>query len=119
MTQNNVEQRLLEARKWTIVGVSLLAIFIVAVLLYGYYSMHGSDKVKGWLGGTYACGKFGDQKMLIDKNYLHFARVTYQGVNYWGKSIRAEHAAKGCDDQIQSIDLKIKWPEMKVAGEGF
>ncbi|WP_227509880.1 hypothetical protein [Acinetobacter sp. NCu2D-2] len=90
MTQNNFEQRLLEERKWTIVGVSLLAVFIVGLLIYGYGSMHGSSKVKGWLGG-YACGKFGDQHMLIDKNDLYFARVSYQDVNYWG-----EYKSRAC-----------------------
>ena len=84
MTQNNFEQRLLKARKWTIVGLSLLVLFIVALLIYGYNSMHDSDKVKGWLG-VYACGKFGEQHMLIDKNYLFFAKVEYQDVNYWGR----------------------------------
>ena len=52
--------------------------------------MHDPEKVKARL---YACGKFGDQHMLIDKQYLYFARVTYEGVNYWGKNIREEHNA--------------------------
>ncbi|MDY6451648.1 hypothetical protein, partial [Acinetobacter faecalis] len=47
------------------------------------------------------------------------ARVTYQGVNYWGKNIKEEHDAKGCDDQIKSIDLKVKWPDMTPSREGF
>ena len=118
MTQNNVEQRLLEAGKWTIVGVSLLVIFIVAVFLCGYYSMHGSDKVKTWLG-TYACGKFGDQQLLIDKRYLYWGMVNYQDVNYWGKNVKENHSAKGCNDQIQSVDFTVKWPEMSVSKEGF
>ncbi len=45
--------------------------------------------------------------------------MTYQGVNYWGKNIEEEHEAKGCDDQIQSIDLTVKWPEMTASREGF
>lgn len=53
------------------------------------------------------------------KIIFFFARVEYQDVNYWGKSIRAEHKAKGCDDQIQSIDLKVKWPETTPSREGF
>ncbi len=73
MTQNNFEQRLLKARKWIIVGLSLLVLFIIALLIYGYDSMHGSAKVKTWLGLS-ACGKFGDQHMLIDKNYLFFCQ---------------------------------------------
>ncbi len=48
---------------------------------------------------------------LISSIY-YYGRVTYQGVNYWGKNIEEEHEAKGCDDQIQSIALKVKWPEM-------
>ena len=47
--------------------------------------MHDPEKVKARL---YACGKFGDQQMLIDKQYLLFARVTYEGVNYWGEKYK-------------------------------
>ena len=36
-----------------------------------------------------------------------------------GKNIKKEHDAKGCDDQIQSISLKVKWPEMTPSREGF
>lgn len=57
--------------------------------------------------------------MLVDKQYLHFGRVNYQDVNYWGKNIKEEHSAKGCNDQIQSIDLKVKWPEMTTSSDGY
>ena len=36
-----------------------------------------------------------------------------------GKNIEEEHEAKGCDDQIQSIALEVKWPEMITSSEGF
>ena len=103
-------------KRLLITFLSLLVVFVVSLLIYGYDSMHDPEKVKARL---YACGKFGDQHMLIDKQYLYFARVTYQGVNYWGKNIREEHNAKGCDDQIQSISLQVKWPEMTPSSEGF
>ncbi|WP_228200245.1 hypothetical protein [Acinetobacter tianfuensis] len=95
MTQSSFDERLLKARKWTAVFAFLLIIFVVSALIYGYDSMHDPEKVKKNL---YACGKFGDQHMLIDKNYLLFARVTYQDVNYWGKNYRQQHDDKGCDD---------------------
>ena len=104
------------AKRLLITFLSLLVVFVASLLIYGYDSMHAPEKVKARL---YACGKFGDQHMLIDKQYLLFARVTYEGVNYWGKNIREEHNAKGCDDQIKSIDLKVKWPDMTPSSEGF
>lgn len=112
----NVFNKRFTAKRLLITFLSLLVVFVVSLLIYGYDSMHDPEKVKARL---YACGKFGDQHMLIDKQYLLFARVTYQGVNYWGKNIREEHNAKGCDDQIQSIDLKVKWPDMTPSSEGF
>ena len=112
----NVFNKRFTAKRLLITFLSLLVVFVVSLLIYGYDSMHDPEKVKARL---YACGKFGDQHMLIDKQYLYFARVTYQGVNYWGKNIREEHNAKGCDDQIQSISLQVKWPEMTPSSEGF
>lgn len=102
--------------KWRVIFYSLPIVLVISLLIYGYDSMHDPEKVKARL---YACGKFGDQQMLVDKQYLHFARVNYQDVNYWGKNIKEEHSAKGCNDQIQSIDLKVKWPEMTPSSDGF
>ena len=111
-----MSKKLSTVRRGTIIFLSLLTVLVISLLIYGYDSMHDPEKVKARL---YACGKFGDRHMLIDKQYLLFGRVTYQGVNYWGKNIEEEHEAKGCDDQIQSIALKVKWPEMKASREGF
>ena len=111
-----MNKKISTVRRGTIIFLSLLTVLVIALLIYGYDSMHDPEKVKARL---YACGKFGDRHMLIDKQYLLFGRVTYQGVNYWGKNIKEEHEAKGCDDQIQSIALKVKWPEMKASREGF
>lgn len=111
-----MNKKLSTVRRGTIIFLSLLTVLVISLLIYGYDSMHDPEKVKARL---YACGKFGDQHMLIDKHYLLFGRVTYQGVNYWGKNIKKEHEAKGCDDQIQSIDLKVKWPEMTTSSDGF
>ena len=111
-----MNKKLSTVRRGTIIFLSLLTVLVISLLIYGYDSMHDPEKVKARL---YACGKFGDQHMLIDKQYLYYGRVNYQGVNYWGKNIKEEHEAKGCDDQIQSIDLKVKWPEMKASREGF
>ena len=103
-------------RRGTIIFLSLLTVLVISLLIYGYDSMHDPEKVKARL---YACGKFGDRHMLIDKQYLYYGRVTYQGVNYWGKNIKEEHEAKGCGDQIQHIALKVRWPEMTTSSEGF
>ncbi|MFW1742847.1 hypothetical protein [Acinetobacter johnsonii] len=111
-----MNKKISTVRRGTIIFLSLLTVLVISLLIYGYDSMHDPEKVKARL---YACGKFGDQHMLIDKQYLLFGRVTYQGVNYWGKNIKKEHEAKGCDDQIQSIALKVKWPEMTTSSEGF
>ncbi len=111
-----MNKKISTVRRGTIIFLSLLTVLVISLLIYGYDSMHDPEKVKARL---YACGKFGDRHMLIDKQYLYYGRVTYQGVNYWGKNIEEEHEAKGCDDQIQSIALKVKWPEMKASREGF
>ena len=111
-----MNKKISTVRRGTIIFLSLLTVLVISLLIYGYDSMHDPEKVKARL---YACGKFGDQHMLIDKQYLHYGRVTYQGVNYWGKNIEEEHEARGCDDQIQSISLKVKWPEMTASREGF
>ena len=111
-----MNKKISTVRRGTIIFLSLLTVLVISLLIYGYDSMHDPEKVKARL---YACGKFGDQQMLIDKQYLHYARVAYEGVNYWGKNIKKEHDAKGCDDQIQSIYLKVKWPEMTSSSEGF
>ena len=111
-----MNKKISTVRRCTIIFLLLLTVLVIALLIYGYDSMHDPEKVKARL---YACGKFGDQHMLIDKQYLHYGRVTYHGVNYWGKNIEEEHEDKGCDDQIQSIDLTVKWPEMTASREGF
>jgi len=111
-----MNKKISTVRRGTIIFLSLLTVLVISLLIYGYDSMHDPEKVKARL---YACGKFGDQHMLIDKQYLHYGRVTYHGVNYWGKNIEEEHEDKGCDDQIQSIDLTVKWPEMTASREGF
>ena len=111
-----MNEKLSTVRRGTIIFLSLLTVLVISLLIYGYDRMHDPEKVKARL---YACGKFGDRHMLIDKQYLYYGRVNYQGVNYWGKNIKEEHEAKGCDDQIQSIVLKVKWPEMKASREGF
>ena len=102
--------------KWRVIFYSLPIVLVISLLIYGYDSMHDPEKVKARL---YACGKFGDQQMRIDKRYLFWGMLNYQGVNYWGKNIKEEHDAKGCDDQIKSIDLKVKWPDMTPSREGF
>ena len=111
-----MNKKISTVRRGTIIFLSLLTVLVISLLIYGYDSMHDPEKVKARL---YACGKFGDRHMLIDKQYLLFGRVTYQGVNYWGKNIKKEHEAKGCDDQIQHIALKVRWPEMTTSSEGF
>ena len=111
-----MNKKISTVRRGTIIFLSLLTVLVISLLIYGYDSMHDPEKVKARL---YACGKFGDQHMLIDKQYLLFGRVTYQGVNYWGKNIKEEHEAKGCGDQIQHIALKVRWPEMTTSSEGF
>ena len=88
----NFFKKLFTTKRLMITFLSLLAVFVVSLLIYGYDSMHDPEKVKARL---YACGKFGDQQMLIDKQYLHYARVAYGGVNYWGKNIKKEPALKG------------------------
>jgi len=60
----------------------------------------------------YECGRFGDKVMRIDRRYLAFSRVTYEGVDYWSKGFTKAHASKGCDDQIESADFEIRWPQM-------
>lgn len=95
--------------------LSLLAILVISLLIYGYDSMHDPEKVKARL---YACGKFGDQQMHIDRRYLFLARVEYQGVNYWGKNNIQEHQSKGCKDQIQNVSFNVRWPEMSPSN-GF
>jgi hypothetical protein len=114
--KGHMNKKISTVRRGTIIFLSLLTVLVISLLIYGYDSMHDPEKVKARL---YACGKFGDRHMLIDKQYLYYGRVTYQGVNYWGKNIEEEHEAKGCDDQIQSIDLTVKWPEMTASREGF
>ena len=111
-----MNKKISTVRRGTIIFLSLLTVLVISLLIYGYDSMHDPEKVKARL---YACGKFGDRHMLIDKQYLYYGRVTYQGVNYWGKNIKKEHEAKGCDDQIQHIALKVRWPEMTTSSEGF
>ena len=81
----NVFNKRFTAKRLLITFLSLLVVFVVSLLIYGYDSMHDPEKVKARL---YACGKFGDQQMLIDKQYLLFARVTYEGVNYWGEKYK-------------------------------
>ena len=83
-----MNKKISTARRGTIIFLSLLTVLVISLLIYGYDSMHDPEKVKARL---YACGKFGDRHMLIDKQYLYYGRVTYQGVNYWGKNIKKEH----------------------------
>ena len=63
----NVFNKRLTAKRLLITFLSLLVVFVVSLLIYGYDSMHDPEKVKARL---YACGKFGDQQMIIDKQYL-------------------------------------------------
>ena len=76
-----MNKKISTVRRGTIIFLSLLTVLVISLLIYGYDSMHDPEKVKTRL---YACGKFGDQHMLIDKQYLYYGRVNYQGVNYWG-----------------------------------
>ena len=36
-----------------------------------------------------------------------------------GKNVKENLSAKGCNDQIQSVDFTVKWPEMLASKEGF
>lgn len=64
----------------------------------------------------YECGMFRDQTMRIDRRYLFFARVEYQGVDYWGQNVTKKHASKGCNDPISSATVMTTWPSMSPIG---
>ena len=85
--------------------------------IYGYDDHH--DDHEQLKEKRHASGKYGDQRMLIDKGYLYWGMVNYQDVNCWGKNVKENHSAKGCNDQIQSVDFTVKWPEMLASKAGF
>lgn len=64
-----MNKKISTVRRGTIIFLSLLTVLVISLLIYGYDSMHDPEKVKARL---YACGKFGDRHMLIDKQYLLF-----------------------------------------------
>lgn len=59
-----MNKKISTVRRGTILFLSLLTVLVISLLIYGYDSMHDPEKVKSRL---YACGKFGDRHMLIDK----------------------------------------------------
>ncbi len=56
--------------------------------------------------------------MLIDKQYLYYGRVTYQGVNHSGKISKKRHEGQRLvTDQIQKYCFESEWPEMTASRE--
>jgi hypothetical protein len=90
----------------------LLSPVIISIVIFIAIILEPSD-IPSIKDQPYECGRFGDQQIKIDRNYLFFARVEYQDVNYWGKNVREQHNIKGCDDQIQNASFDVKWPEME------
>ncbi|OOW16006.1 hypothetical protein [Acinetobacter sp. MF4640] len=95
----------------------LLSPVIISIVIFIAIILEPSD-IPSIKDQPYECGRFGNQQMKIDRNYLFFARVEYQDVNYWGKNVREQHNIKGCDDQIQNASFDVKWPEMEPS-DGF
>jgi len=95
-----------------IVGpVFLLMVATVFFEIRDYISNRNSN-YKGIREKPFECGLFGDKLMQIDRRYLFFTRVIYDGVDYWSGSFLEDHATKGCEDQILSATFEVKWPDM-------
>ena len=105
-----MNKKISTVRRGTIIFLSLLTVLVISLLIYGYDSMHDPEKVKARL---YACGKFGDRHMLIDKQYLLFGRVTYQGVNHWGKNIETPCSVKAPDTPLPHESALSRVPALK------
>jgi len=102
--------------RMTIKGIIILpAVLFLAFLLFPVVS-NSIWKIRSGYKSIqekpYECGRFGDKVMRIDRRYLAFSRVTYEGVDYWSKGFTKAHASKSCDDQIESASFEIKWPQM-------
>jgi len=103
-------------------GIMVVAILIwMALLIFPAVSSYLWKKESGYQSireNPYECGRFGDKLMRIDRRYLAFARVTYDGVDYWGPGYTKDHFSKGCDDQILSAEFEVQWPQMTPIPSG-
>lgn len=99
----------------------LVLVFLTPIIFFvgiGILAVLEPSDVPSLKEKPYECGRFGDQKMRIDRRYLFFASVEYQDVNYWEKGSNELHNTKGCNDQIGNATFLVKWPEMHPS-EGF
>jgi len=103
-------------------GIMVVAVLVwMTLLISSAVSSYRWKKRSGYQSiqeKPYECGRFGDKLMRIDRRYLAFARVTYDGVDYWGAGFTKEHFSKGCDDQILSAAFEVQWPQMTPIPSG-
>jgi len=99
-----------------VVSIGVVVVPLLALGLFLYISIKRQTPSEPAVGNIieqpYACGRFGDKVMWIDRRYVYLSTVNYEGVNYWTPNYREINATKGCDDQLVSVTFSVKWPEM-------